>query len=165
MCNATKVSERTLRNIFQEFFGVGPMRLLKVRQLREIRSPAKVVDVKVRGDQVIDFLQSRNLRRHFLNPCWVSIPRHSRVDQDRLTCGCHQQGRCPTCSHVFIIPAMMTAIDEDEDDALPDLAPLASDPWAQPGMAPGPISRTPKGAPPPSCSAASATRTIARRRR
>lgn len=38
LCNATQVSERTLRNIFQEFFGVGPMRLLKVRQLREIRS-------------------------------------------------------------------------------------------------------------------------------
>ncbi|HKE92964.1 MAG TPA: helix-turn-helix domain-containing protein [Povalibacter sp.] len=38
LCTATQVSERTLRNIFQEFFGVGPMRLLKVRQLREIRS-------------------------------------------------------------------------------------------------------------------------------
>lgn len=38
LCNATQVSERTLRNIFQEYFGVGPMRLLKVRQLREIRS-------------------------------------------------------------------------------------------------------------------------------
>jgi hypothetical protein len=49
-----------------------------------------------------------------------------------------KQGRCPACSHVFIIPAMMTAIDEDEDDALPDLAPLAADPWGQPGMAPGP---------------------------
>jgi AraC family transcriptional regulator, ethanolamine operon transcriptional activator len=38
LCRATQVSERTLRNIFHEFFGVGPMRLLKVRQLREIRS-------------------------------------------------------------------------------------------------------------------------------
>jgi AraC family ethanolamine operon transcriptional activator len=38
LCTATQVSERTLRNIFQEYFGVGPMRLLKVRQLREIRS-------------------------------------------------------------------------------------------------------------------------------
>lgn len=38
LCAATQVSERTLRNIFQEYFGVGPMRLLKVRQLREIRS-------------------------------------------------------------------------------------------------------------------------------
>lgn len=37
LCNATQVSERTLRTIFQEHFGVGPMRLLKVRQLREIR--------------------------------------------------------------------------------------------------------------------------------
>lgn len=38
LCGATQVSERTLRSIFQEHFGVGPMRLLKVRQLREIRS-------------------------------------------------------------------------------------------------------------------------------
>jgi AraC family ethanolamine operon transcriptional activator len=38
LCTAAQVSERTLRNIFQEYFGVGPMRLLKVRQLREIRS-------------------------------------------------------------------------------------------------------------------------------
>lgn len=37
LCRAAQVSERTLRNIFQEYFGVGPMRLLKVRQLREIR--------------------------------------------------------------------------------------------------------------------------------
>jgi AraC family transcriptional regulator, ethanolamine operon transcriptional activator len=38
LCDATRVSERTLRNVFQEYFGVGPMRLLKVRQLREIRA-------------------------------------------------------------------------------------------------------------------------------
>jgi AraC family ethanolamine operon transcriptional activator len=38
LCRATDVSERTLRNIFHEYFGVGPMRLLKVRQLREIRA-------------------------------------------------------------------------------------------------------------------------------
>jgi AraC family transcriptional regulator, ethanolamine operon transcriptional activator len=37
LCGATQVSERTLRTIFQEHFGVGPMRLLKVRELREIR--------------------------------------------------------------------------------------------------------------------------------
>lgn len=38
LCKAAHVSERALRNIFQEFFGVGPMRLLKVRQLHEIRA-------------------------------------------------------------------------------------------------------------------------------
>jgi AraC family transcriptional regulator, ethanolamine operon transcriptional activator len=38
LCTATAVSERTLRNIFIERFGVGPMRLLKVRQLSEIRA-------------------------------------------------------------------------------------------------------------------------------
>jgi AraC family ethanolamine operon transcriptional activator len=48
LCTATQVSERTLRNIFQEFFGVGPMRLLKVRQLREIRSAL------LRADPLVD---------------------------------------------------------------------------------------------------------------
>jgi len=38
LCVATEVSERTLRNVFQEYFGVGPMRFLKVRQLLEIRA-------------------------------------------------------------------------------------------------------------------------------
>lgn len=44
LCGATQVSERTLRSIFQEHFGVGPMRLLKVRQLREIRSALMATD-------------------------------------------------------------------------------------------------------------------------
>ena len=44
LCEATGVSERTLRNIFQEYFGVGPMRLLKVRQLREIRAALTEAD-------------------------------------------------------------------------------------------------------------------------
>lgn len=38
LCQASQVSERTLRNAFQEYFGVGPMRMLRVRQLREIRT-------------------------------------------------------------------------------------------------------------------------------
>lgn len=38
LCRATQISERALRNIFQEYFGVGPMRLLKLRQLHEIRA-------------------------------------------------------------------------------------------------------------------------------
>ena len=37
LCSAAGVSERTLRNIFQEYFGVGPMRLLKAIQLQNIR--------------------------------------------------------------------------------------------------------------------------------
>jgi AraC family ethanolamine operon transcriptional activator len=44
LCRTTQVSERTLRNIFQEYFGVGPMRLLKVRQLREIRAALLAAD-------------------------------------------------------------------------------------------------------------------------
>lgn len=44
LCRATQVSERTLRCIFQEYFGVGPMRLIKVRQLREIRAALRRAD-------------------------------------------------------------------------------------------------------------------------
>lgn len=44
LCQATQVSERTLRNIFREYFGVGPIRLLKVRQLREIRGALLAAD-------------------------------------------------------------------------------------------------------------------------
>ena len=44
LCQATEVSERTLRNVFHEYFGVGPMRLLKVRQLLEIRRELLAAD-------------------------------------------------------------------------------------------------------------------------
>jgi AraC family ethanolamine operon transcriptional activator len=44
LCQATEVSERTLRNVFHEYFGVGPMRLLKVRQLLEIRRALLATD-------------------------------------------------------------------------------------------------------------------------
>jgi AraC family transcriptional regulator, ethanolamine operon transcriptional activator len=46
LCRAAGVSERTLRNVFQEYFGVGPMRLLKVRQLHEIRAALLAGDPK-----------------------------------------------------------------------------------------------------------------------
>jgi AraC family ethanolamine operon transcriptional activator len=41
---AAGVSERTLRNVFHEFFGCGPMRLLKLRQLHEIRTALLAAD-------------------------------------------------------------------------------------------------------------------------
>jgi AraC family ethanolamine operon transcriptional activator len=44
LCRATQVSERTLRNIFQQYFGVSPMRLLKVNRLREIRAALLAAD-------------------------------------------------------------------------------------------------------------------------
>jgi AraC family transcriptional regulator, ethanolamine operon transcriptional activator len=44
LCRATSVSERTLRNVFHEYFGVGPMRLLKARQLLEIRNALLAAD-------------------------------------------------------------------------------------------------------------------------
>jgi AraC family transcriptional regulator, ethanolamine operon transcriptional activator len=44
LCKAAGVSERTLRNTFTEYFGVGPIRLLKLRQLREIRAALLAAD-------------------------------------------------------------------------------------------------------------------------
>jgi AraC family ethanolamine operon transcriptional activator len=44
LCSATAVSERTLRNVFQEYFGVGPIRFLKLRQLREIHAALSLAD-------------------------------------------------------------------------------------------------------------------------
>ncbi len=38
LCRVAGVSERTLRNVFYEYFGVGPVRFLKARQLQEIRT-------------------------------------------------------------------------------------------------------------------------------
>ena len=40
----TGVSERTLRSIFREFYGVGPLRYLKLRQLHSMRRTLKRVD-------------------------------------------------------------------------------------------------------------------------
>jgi len=44
LCSELAVSERTLRNVFQEYFGVGPMRFLKLRQLREINAALSQAD-------------------------------------------------------------------------------------------------------------------------
>jgi len=39
-----------------------------------------------------------------------------------------KQGRCPACTHVFLLPALLEVPESDE---LPQLAPLASDPFGQ----------------------------------
>src|SRR5262249_14704185 len=44
LCSELAVSERTLRNVFQEYFGVGPIRFLKLRQLREINAALSQAD-------------------------------------------------------------------------------------------------------------------------
>jgi AraC family ethanolamine operon transcriptional activator len=44
LCRRTGVSERTLRNVFHEYFAVGPVRFLKVRQLRNIRQALLAAD-------------------------------------------------------------------------------------------------------------------------
>jgi AraC family ethanolamine operon transcriptional activator len=73
LCRAAGVSERTLRNTFNEYFGVGPIRLLKMRQLREIRAallaadPASETVASIAGRfGVWDFsLFARNYKRLF----------------------------------------------------------------------------------------------------
>lgn len=44
LCHATGVAERTMRNIFGEYFGVGPMRFQQIYQLREIRAALLAAD-------------------------------------------------------------------------------------------------------------------------
>ena len=44
ICQAAQVSERTLHSIFQEYFGVGPTRLLKIIRLRDIRAELLAAD-------------------------------------------------------------------------------------------------------------------------
>jgi len=44
LCKATRVSERTLRNVFMEYFGISPMRFVKTRQLLEIRRALLATD-------------------------------------------------------------------------------------------------------------------------
>jgi AraC family ethanolamine operon transcriptional activator len=56
LCRATQVSERTLRNVFQEYFNVGPMRLLKVRQLYEIRAALRAAE---RSEQTVSDIAAR----------------------------------------------------------------------------------------------------------
>jgi AraC family ethanolamine operon transcriptional activator len=73
LCRAAGVSERTLRNTFNEYFGVGPIRLLKMRQLREISAallaadPAHETVASIAGRfGVWDFsLFARNYKRLF----------------------------------------------------------------------------------------------------
>jgi len=62
LCRATQVSERALRNIFQEYFGVGPMRLLKIRQLHEIRAAL------LRGEPGLDTVTHIAARFGVLDP-------------------------------------------------------------------------------------------------
>jgi AraC family ethanolamine operon transcriptional activator len=44
LCEAAGVPERTLRSAFTEYFGVGPMHLLKARQLQEVRRALLAAD-------------------------------------------------------------------------------------------------------------------------
>ena len=57
LCRIAQVSERTLRNIFYEYFGVGPVRFLKVRQLQEVRSA--LLDAGASGGKSVSSIATR----------------------------------------------------------------------------------------------------------
>lgn len=72
LARVAAVSERTLRGLFQEYFGVSPMRLLKAKQLWEVRSallhrqPGEGVHQIAERFRVWDFsLFARNYRALF----------------------------------------------------------------------------------------------------
>jgi AraC family ethanolamine operon transcriptional activator len=44
LCHTARVSERTLRNVFQESFGIGPMRYLRLHQLHRVRARLRDAD-------------------------------------------------------------------------------------------------------------------------
>jgi AraC family ethanolamine operon transcriptional activator len=46
MAAAAAVSERTLRTAFNEYFGVGPIRFLRLRQLHQVRRVLKTADAE-----------------------------------------------------------------------------------------------------------------------
>ena len=48
LISAANVSERTLRNVFYEYFGVGPIRYLQLRRLHEVRKALKAADVETK---------------------------------------------------------------------------------------------------------------------
>lgn len=50
LCRAAQITERTLRSIFYEYFGVGPIRFLKARQLQEVRS--ELLTTQAQGETV-----------------------------------------------------------------------------------------------------------------
>jgi AraC family ethanolamine operon transcriptional activator len=51
---AASVSERTLRTAFNEYFGVGPVRYLHLRQLHQVKHTLQVADPE--ADSVSDVL-------------------------------------------------------------------------------------------------------------
>jgi transcriptional regulator GlxA family with amidase domain len=46
LASAAEVTERTLRTVFNEYFGVGPVRYLQLRQLHEVNRVLKTSDPK-----------------------------------------------------------------------------------------------------------------------
>ncbi|WP_129649514.1 AraC family transcriptional regulator [Peristeroidobacter agariperforans] len=95
LCRATQVSERALRNIFQEYFGVGPMRLLKIRQLHEIRAALlrsqpgddTVTHIAARFGVLDPSLLARNYKILFGETPSRTLHRAPAESQDRMHVG------------------------------------------------------------------------------
>jgi AraC-like DNA-binding protein len=89
LCRASGVAERTLRSVFHAHFGVGPMRLLRVRQLREIREallaadPTRDTVTSIAGRLgVWDFsLFARNYKALFGEPPSHTLRRTARLSK------------------------------------------------------------------------------------
>lgn len=62
LCEASRVSERTLRTIFHEYFGIGPMRLIKLRRLHEIHGA--LLEAEAHGERVSDILNRFGVTDH-----------------------------------------------------------------------------------------------------
>lgn len=70
LCDVAGISERTLRNVFREYFGIGPKRFLSVRKLGEIRAAL----LRVRSEEQT----VRQVLRHFGVEDFSLIARHYR---------------------------------------------------------------------------------------
>jgi AraC-like DNA-binding protein len=104
LCRVTQVSERALRNIFQEYFGVGPMRLLKIRQLHEIRAALlsaqpgldTVTHIAARFGVLDPSLLARNYKNLF-----GESPSRTLQRQDTASPTCMQAGWLRHASRIF----------------------------------------------------------------
>src|SRR5678810_516557 len=60
------------------------------------RNAAKMIEVIMRVDVMIDLLQTGHFPRHFYNPAGVTAARVSGIDQEALFPGRNDESRTPT---------------------------------------------------------------------
>jgi AraC family ethanolamine operon transcriptional activator len=120
LCRAAQVSERTLRNVFHEYFGVGPMRMVRVRQLHEIRgelvSADRAQDTVTRIASrfgVWDFsLFARNYRR-----LYGESPSETLHQPPQRRAALHDGSWLRYASRIFVDDALSMIQDDAESSA------------------------------------------------